>query len=161
MVGRGTHIGTNCMVNHGVRVVGERSVGRKPNGWLYAFNDGPDVTRGLKGCGLTQTLQRSENRAAARVTQDDDKAGVKPGSRELDAADLRRCDDIAGYANDEEVAEPLIENKLGWDPRVGASEDDCEWLLRRREFGTTGVAEAVEGSRLARGEPAVAVAESG
>ena len=43
---------------------------------------------------------------------------------ELDAADLRRRDDVPGHADDEQVAQALVEDDLRRHPRVGASEDD-------------------------------------
>jgi hypothetical protein len=63
------------------------------------------------------------------VTEDDNEASVKPGRRELDAADLRRSDDVAGDTDNEEVAEALVKDELGRDPGIGASQDDGEWLL--------------------------------
>ena len=48
---------------------------------------------------------------------------------ELDAAHLRRRDDVAGDADDEEIAEALIEDDLGGHARVRAAEDDGEGLL--------------------------------
>src|SRR6185369_4897423 len=66
----------------------------------------------------------------------------------------------AGDADDEEVAEALVKDELGRDPGVRAPQHDGEGLLRGRELGATGV-EAGEGIRLAGGETAVSVAETG
>jgi hypothetical protein len=48
---------------------------------------------------------------------------------ELDAADLRWRNDITGDANDEQIAEALIEHDLGRHSRVGAAEHDRKRLL--------------------------------
>ena len=48
---------------------------------------------------------------------------------ELDASDLRRCHDVAGDTDDEQVAQALIEHDLGGDARVRAPEDNRERLL--------------------------------
>ena len=48
---------------------------------------------------------------------------------ELDAADLRRRDDVAGDADHEQIAQALVEHDLGRDPRVGAAEDDGDRAL--------------------------------
>ena len=47
----------------------------------------------------------------------------------LDAADLRRGDDVARDPDDEEIAKALVEDDLGRDARVGAAEHDGERLL--------------------------------
>jgi hypothetical protein len=54
---------------------------------------------------------------------------VKPGRRELDTADLRRSDDVAGDTDNEKVAEALVEDELGRDPGIRTSQHDGEWLL--------------------------------
>jgi hypothetical protein len=63
------------------------------------------------------------------VTEDDNKASVKPRRRELDAADLRRSDDVAGDTDNEEVAQSLVKDELGRDPGIRTSQHDGEWLL--------------------------------
>src|ERR1051325_3174335 len=60
---------------------------------------------------------------------------------ELDAADLRGSDDIAGDADHEQVAEPLVEDDLRRDPRIGAAEHDRERLLAVRELGAPRLAQ--------------------
>jgi hypothetical protein len=57
----------------------------------------------------------------------------RPG-RELHASHLRRCDDVAGDADDEQVAEALVEHDLGGHARIGAAEDDGERLLAGRQL---------------------------
>src|SRR3989442_9041126 len=67
--------------------------------------------------------------------------GAEPLRRKLDAADLRRGYDIAGNADNKQVAEALVEDNLSRHARVGTSEDDCKRLLICRHF---------EAARLAR-----------
>ena len=83
----------------------------------------------MKRRGTLKAFQGSEDGTATGVTEDDNKASVKPGSRELDAADLRGSDDVAGDTDNEEVAEAPVKDEFGWDPRIGASQNDGEWLL--------------------------------
>ena len=59
----------------------------------------------------------------------DDQARAKARGGELDAADLRGRDDVAGDADHEQVAQPLVEDDLGRHARVGAAQDDGEGLL--------------------------------
>ena len=70
----------------------------------------------------------------------DDEARAEALGRELDAADLRRCDDVARDADDEQVAESLVEHDLDGHARVGAAEDDRDaapdrWRARRAARG--------------------------
>ncbi len=52
---------------------------------------------------------------------------------ELDAADLRRGDDVSGNTDDKQITKALIEDDLRWHPRIGTSENDVERLLARRQ----------------------------
>jgi hypothetical protein len=51
---------------------------------------------------------------------------------ELDAADLRRRDDVAGDANDKQMTEAEIENNLNRNPLIGTAENDGERFLAGR-----------------------------
>ena len=107
-----------------------------------------------------QLLERGEDRAALRVAEHDDEARAEALRGELDAADLRRRDDVAGDADDEQVAEPLVEDDLGRHARVGAAEDDRERLLAGGElcaarFACQRIVAADVGD-----EPAVAVSKA-
>jgi hypothetical protein len=70
------------------------------------------VTGGLP----EDVLEGRDDGAALRVAQDDHQPGPEPGRRELHAADLRRRDDVAGDADDEEIAESLVEDELRGNP---------------------------------------------
>ena len=76
-----------------------------------------------------QLLERREDRAALRVPEHHDEPRAEALGGELDAADLRRRDDVAGDADHEQVAEALVEDDLGGHARVRAAEDDGERLL--------------------------------
>ena len=69
-------------------------------------------------------LDRGDDGAALRVTHHDHQSGTVALRRELNAADLGRSDDVAGNSNHEQVTEALVEDDLGGDPAVGASEVD-------------------------------------
>ena len=81
---------------------------------------------------LLQLFQRREDGAALRVSEHDDEPRAEPRRRELDAAHLRRCDDVAGNADHEQIAETLIEDDFGRHARIGTAEDDRERHLIRR-----------------------------
>ena len=66
---------------------------------------------------------------APRRAQDHDQPDLEMGRGELHAADLRRCDDVARHADDEQVPETLIEHDLGRHACIGAAEHDRERLL--------------------------------
>ena len=57
--------------------------------------------------------------------------------RKLHAPDLRRRHDIARDPDDEQIAEPLIEDQLRGDARVGAAKDDGKRFLSGHELGTS------------------------
>src|SRR4029077_1019 len=86
-----------------------------------------------------QFLQRGDDGAALRMAHYDDESGTESCRRELNAADLGRCDDVAGDSNDEEVAEALVEDQFRGDAGIRTTEDDCERLLSRDQRGTTGM----------------------
>ena len=119
------------------------------------------IERRLRDCSSRrppQLLERGEDRAALRVAEHDDQPRAEALGGELDAADLRRRDDVAGDADDEQVAQALVEDDLGRHARVGAAEDDRERLLPggepRRAWLATRPAAHV------RDEAAVALAQS-
>ncbi len=56
--------------------------------------------------------------------------------------------------------EPLIEDDLGRDPRIGAAENDRERLLAVGEFGAPAAAHECVGDPRVRHEPAVPFAEA-
>src|SRR3954467_5350000 len=76
-----------------------------------------------------ELVQRRDDCAALRVAHHDDEARSKAGCGEFHAADLRWGDDIARHADDEQIAESLVEDELGRHARVRAPEDDGKGFL--------------------------------
>jgi hypothetical protein len=68
------------------------------------------------------------------VPQNHHQSRAEPSRSELDAADLRRSDDVTGNADDKQIAQTLVEDDLCWHSRVGTSENDREWLLTCRQL---------------------------
>ena len=69
------------------------------------------------------------DRAARVVAEHDDERAVEHADAELERAEHAGVDDVAGGADDEQVAEALVEDDLGGHPRVGAAEEDRERVL--------------------------------
>jgi len=84
--------------------------------------------------GPLQLLESRLNGAAIRMPEDDHQAGAELFGGKFDATDLRRSDDIAGYAYDEQIAQPLIENDLHRHSGIGTAENGREGFLARREL---------------------------
>ena len=82
---------------------------------------------------------RGLDRAAGLVAQHHDQPGAQLRDRELDAPlheGARAADDVSRHADDEQLADSLIEDELGRHPRVGAADDDRQRRLplgQRRE----------------------------
>jgi hypothetical protein len=81
-----------------------------------------------------QLFDGGQNGAAPRMAYDHDQANAVAGGGKFDAADERRRHDIARNADDEQVAEALIEDDLSRDAGIGATEDDRKRLLGRRDL---------------------------
>src|SRR5690606_27926547 len=74
--------------------------------------------------GALQLIERRFDRATARVAEHNDQLRSELLSRKLDAADLRRRHNVAGYTNHEQVAKALVEHELHRHARIGATEHD-------------------------------------
>lgn len=61
---------------------------------------------------LLDGLQGRRHRTTILVPEHHDEVRAEVADRIFDAAHPRRIDDIAGHADDEQVAEPLIEDDL-------------------------------------------------
>ena len=96
--------------------------------WTNAVHDRSKIP-GLLLPRSHEFFQRGKNSSASRVTQHHNERCAEPFRGELHAADLRGSDDVSGNADDEEIPQALVEHDLCWDARVGASENDGEWLL--------------------------------
>jgi len=78
---------------------------------------------------LRELLERRVDGAAAGMAEYHDEARAEGRCGELDAADLRGGDDIAGDADHEQIAEPLIEDDLRGHARIRAAQHDGDRLL--------------------------------
>jgi hypothetical protein len=104
-------------------------------------------------------LERGEDGAASGVAEHHDEARAGASRRELDAADLRRRHDVAGHADDEQIAEPLIEHDLRRHAGVGTAENDGERFLIGRGLETARAEAGAGERRRIRRKPAVAFSQ--
>jgi hypothetical protein len=74
------------------------------------------------------------------MAEDHDQPRPETLGGELDAANLRGRDDVAGDADDEEVSQALIEYDFRGHGRIGASQYDRERILARHELGAPALA---------------------
>jgi len=75
-------------------------------------------------------FHRGSHGAAAFVAEDDDEPGAEMGDRVFDAAERVIIHEIPRGADDEKVADILIEDQLRRRARVGATDDDGKGMLR-------------------------------
>ena len=95
-----------------------------------------------------------------RVAEHDDEPRAEPLGGELDAADLRRRDDVARDADHEQIAEALIEHDLGRHARVRAAEDRRKRPLAGDDGHAPNAARELVDRVLACDEAAIAVAQT-
>lgn len=108
-------------------VVSGRAGGQHAGG--DTFDDVADVS-GRCHAVFEHGAGRSD-RPARVVAEHDDQRGVQHAGAVLDAAQYFRSQDMPGGPNDEEVAEPAVEDDPRGQPGVGAAEQDRERALRR------------------------------
>src|SRR3981189_3367961 len=84
--------------------------------------------------GSEGTPERRRHRATAFVSKNNDEAGAEILDRVFNTAESVVIDQIAGRADDKEVANVLIEDDLGCGPRISASDNDGKWMLCLRRF---------------------------
>jgi hypothetical protein len=94
------------------------------------------------------------------MAEHDDQSGAIARCCELHAADLRGRDDIAGDADDEQIAETLIEDDLRGHARIRTAQDDGERFLARRDLVTTALARQRVLIAFARNETRIAFPQS-
>ena len=125
----GAHVGAHGLVREALGIA--RQLGPR-----QAFDGRPDpvddrlhvAVLGAGGGG--DGLQGGGDRAAVGVSHHDDQSGAEALGGELDAADLGGGHDVAGYANDEQILEALVEDDLGRRPAVRAADHDGDRRLR-------------------------------
>src|SRR3977135_3030817 len=84
--------------------------------------------------GSEGTPERRGHRATAFVSKNNDETDAQMLDRVFDTAKSVVIDQIAGRADDNEVANVLIEDDLGCGPRISASDNDGKWMMRLRRF---------------------------
>ena len=85
---------------------------------------------------------------------------AEPRRGELDAANLRGSNDVAGDADDKQVAQTLIEDHLCRDSRIGTPEDDGELLLTCRQLAAARLAPEYVAAPSARNEVTVSFSQA-
>src|SRR6476620_90184 len=69
------------------------------------------------------------NRAATLMSQHQYQAATQMIDRVFDATQTFIIHYVSRHSNDEQIAEPLVEDDLGWNARVRATDNDGERLL--------------------------------
>jgi hypothetical protein len=158
MVGGGANVDSNRLRHQSIWIVPQIGLEQCLHGRPHAVDDRTQIAR-LVFCWPPKLLERRQNRSTLGMAEHDDQPRSETRRSEFDAADLRRSYDVASNTNDEEVAESLIEHDLGRNARIGASEDDRNWLLTLGQLDATGLAQ--KNMRLARirGEPEVSLSQ--
>src|SRR3981189_2720119 len=95
------------------------------------------------------------------MSQHHNQSGAELFRRELYAADLRRCDDVARHANDEQVSQTLIEDDFHRHSRIRTSENGRERLLTSGELDATRSARERVMTPDIRHEPTIPIAQQG
>jgi hypothetical protein len=94
------------------------------------------------------------------MAHDDDEPGAEPRGGKLHAAHLGWSNDVAGYSNDEEIAEALIEDQLGGHSRIRAAQNDGEGLLSCDQRHAAGTARKSGGRSVTRNESTVSLPQA-
>src|SRR5437763_13876654 len=87
---------------------------------------------------LLSTLNSGRNRAALLMTQDQNQFCVQVFQRILDAAQIVVSGDVAGNPDNKQIAQALVEYKLGRHSRIGTAQDYREWMLPNLQLLPTG-----------------------
>ena len=158
MVGRHADVGAHRVPHQRLRVVGQGGRQQRLNRRAHAVDDAAQVRRLLARI-AAQLLQRCRDGTAAGMPQHHHQPGAKALGCELDTADLRGRDDIAGHADHEQVAQTLVKDDLGRHPGVRASQNDGEGELLVGQFNATPGAGGVLAIAAACDETGIAVAQ--
>jgi hypothetical protein len=88
--------------------------------------------------GLGGAFDGGGDGAAFFVAHHHDEFGVEVLDGVFDAAEYGVVNDVAGYADGEEIAEAFIEDEFGRNARIGARQDYGERVLAGFEFVAAG-----------------------
>ena len=111
MIGGRLDVSPNGMQRQSISIVpelcGEQPLHRRSN----AIDDRAQILR-LPLTWLLKVFQSCLNSPAPSMAQNDDEPCAESLRGELDAADLRRSDDVSRNANHKEIAQALVEDDL-------------------------------------------------
>ena len=112
MVGRVADVGAHRVSLQPFRIMGQIGFQQGLDGRADAVHHGTQVGGAPLG-GQLQLIQRGRDGTTVGMAQHHHQPGAEALDGKLDAADLRRRHDVAGHADDEQLAQPLIEDQLG------------------------------------------------
>lgn len=78
----------------------------------------------------------------------------------LDAADQRRCDDVAGHPDHKQIAQALVEDDLHRNARVGATENRGDRFLACGQLSAAGAKFRRVAAGTGRDEAAVSLSQA-
>jgi hypothetical protein len=128
VAGRHAHVRANRVAHECVGIVPQLGSQQRLDRRPHAVNDRVEIFRLADGRPV-ELFDGGENGAALRVSQHDDKPRAVTLGGEFDTADLRWRNDVAGDADDEEIAEALVEDDFRRHARIGAAQNNRERLL--------------------------------
>lgn len=128
VISGGANVGPDRLPHECLRISSQLGVEQSRDGRPHPVYNRPEVHR-LIFRRPPKLGERRFHGTALGVTQHDDEASAKAGGGKLDAADLGRCDDVAGHPDDKEVAQALVKHQFRRHSRIGASEDNGEGFL--------------------------------
>jgi len=123
-------VGAHRVPSQRLRVTPDFACHRSLHGRANAIDDRAQIPR----LALSRTLKRLQGRlngSAMCVSQNYDESCAETLHGELDATNLRRGYDVAGNADYEQIAQPLIEDDFHGYPRIRASQNDRIGFLFR------------------------------
>src|SRR5262245_26224929 len=128
MVNRCPDVGADRVARERALVVPEIGLQQRLHGWTNAVHDVAQISR-LVSRRRPESVQRRLNPPDLRMDKHVAELGPELCGGEFPAADLRGRGDVADHADDEQIAEPLVEYELGGHSRVRAAKNDGERLL--------------------------------
>ena len=134
VVGRIADVGAHRVPLQPLRIVGQLGFQQGFDGWANAVHHGTQVGGTPLG-GQLQLIQRGRDGATVGMAQHHHQPGAETLDGKLDAADLRRRHNVAGHADDEQLAQPLIEDQLGWHAGVRTAQQHGKGRLLHDELG--------------------------
>jgi hypothetical protein len=112
MVGGVADVGAHRMPLQPLRIIGQLGFQQGFDGRADAVHHGTQVGGTPLGRQF-QLIQRGRDGATVGMAQHHHQPRAEALDGKLDAADLRRRHDVASHADDEQLAQPLIEDQLG------------------------------------------------